>query len=102
MLALRRALALESEHRSSAISDGDRTFVRHLTVWRHAIDHTGEMLTELRQEITRRHTGLPGHVLHLILSENRMQLLRRNRLFGAVADPGLSNVPQSGLLETGD
>ena len=56
----------------------------HLTVWRHAIDHAAEMLTELRQEITRRHTGLPGHVLHLILAETVCSCSGEIGWFGAL------------------
>ena len=60
------------------------------------------MLAELRQEVVRRHTGLARHSLHLILAENRLQLLRRDRMVGAVTNPGLSNMAQSSLLEAGE
>ena len=83
-------------------SDRDCSFVRHLAVWRHAIDYAGEMLAKLRQEVVRRHPGLVGHGLHLIVAENRMQLLRRDWLVGAVADPRLSNMAQSSFLESGE
>jgi hypothetical protein len=39
------------------------------------IAHAREMLANLRQEVVGRHTGLAGHGLHLILAENRLQLL---------------------------
>ena len=50
----------------------------------------------------RRHTGVAGHGLHPIVAENRLQLLRGDRLVRAVADPGLSNMAQSSLLEAGE
>jgi hypothetical protein len=36
------------------------------------------------------------------IAENGLQLLRRDRLIGAVADPGLGNMAQSRLLEAGE
>ena len=40
--------------------------------------------------------------MDLIIAENVLQLLWRYRLVRTVPDPGLSNMAQSGLLETGE
>ena len=60
------------------------------------------MLAELRQEVVGRHTRLAGHGLHLILPENRLQLMRWNWLIGTVTNPGLNKMAQSSLLKAGE
>jgi hypothetical protein len=57
------------------------------------------MLAELRKEILRSHSRLACHGLNLVVAEDTLQLLRRHRLVGSVADPGLCNMPQPGLLK---
>ena len=59
-----------------AAPDRYRPFIGHLAVRRHAVDYAPEMLAKLRQEVVGRHTRLAEHGLHLILAENRLQLLR--------------------------
>jgi hypothetical protein len=73
-----------------------------LAVWRHAIDQAGQMLVESRQEISRRDASVAGHLLHLVIAENRMQLLRGDRLVGTITDPGLGDMTQASLLEGGE
>jgi hypothetical protein len=82
-----------------ASSDGDRPLLWHFAVWRDAIDQAGQVLAELRQEILRPHARVARHVLHLVIAENRMQLLRGDRLVGTITDPGLGDMTQASLLE---
>jgi hypothetical protein len=60
------------------------------------------MLAKLRQEIVRSHSRLTGHGLNSIVAEDTLQLLRRHRLVGPVADPGLYNMSKASALEPGD
>jgi hypothetical protein len=60
------------------------------------------MLAKLRQEIVRSHSRLTGHRLDSIVTEYTLKLLRRHRLVGPVADPGLYNVSKASALETRD
>ena len=54
--------------------DGNRTFIRHLAVRRHAVHRVRQVLAELGQEVVGLHNHLAGHVLHLILAEHVLQL----------------------------
>jgi hypothetical protein len=53
-----------------------KPFIRNFALRRDAVDEAREMLAKLRQEVVGRHARLAGHGLHLILAENRPQLLR--------------------------
>ncbi len=66
------------------------------------MDRVREMLAELREEVLWRHASLTCHALHLVLTEDTLELLRRHRLVWAVANPGLRNMSEPGSLELGD
>jgi len=55
-----------------------------------------------RQEISWLHSGFARHTLNLLLAENIVQLLRRDRLVCAVANPGLSDPAKASLLKLRD
>jgi hypothetical protein len=63
--------------------------------------HIREALTELGQKVVRLHAGLACHALYLAIAEDALLLRRRNRLIRSIADPGLRNMPQTGLFEAG-
>ena len=76
----------------------DGAFIRQPAIGSHAIDRTRQMLAELRQKVLRRHASLTRHVPHLAFAQNALQLLRRDRLVGPVANPGLRNMAETRLL----
>jgi hypothetical protein len=81
-------------------SEGCGALIRQAAVGSQVVDHIRKMLAELREEVMRPHAGLRCHALHLIITECAVQLLRRDRLIGAVAYPGLRDVAQTRLLES--
>ena len=50
----------------------------------------------------RLHAGLAGHALNLIIAKHALQLLRRDLLVRAVADPRLGDVADPGLFKLRD
>jgi hypothetical protein len=80
------------------VSDGDRA-LGQLTLGRHGMHRVGQVLAELRQKVIRLHAGLARHALYLIVTHDVLKLLWRDRLVGAIADPGLGNMPKAGLLK---
>ena len=89
---LRAAILQESQ---SGLQQSAGTTGRDLSARRQAIDQPRQMLRDLAQQLAKRQPGSLGHLLYQVRPQRVWQGVRRDRLIGAGADPGLYHAPQA-------
>src|ERR1700730_16630264 len=70
----------------------------HAPVWGELIDQVRQMLTEAGQQIVHAQAGLLTQCIERVAAERICQILRRDLLIRAGADPGLRGAPMSVVL----
>ena len=72
---------------------------RHPALWSELVDHTGQQLRELRQQVGTAHPGLLRELPHSLRTERRAEIMRRDRLVLPLADPRVDRPAVAGLGE---
>src|SRR6516225_11414979 len=72
---------------------------RQAPVWSELIDQVRQMLTKASQQIVHAQAGLLAQCIERVAAERIRQILRRDLLIRAGADPGLRDAPMSVVLE---
>src|SRR5262249_21206365 len=75
---------------------------RHPSVGRELINQLRQMLTKPGKQIVTVHAGLLTQGVQRLAPERFLQIVRRNLLVRAIADPGLRDMAVSALLESFD
>lgn len=72
---------------------------RHPALRSELVDHTGQQLRELRKQVGTAHAGLLLELAHRLRTERRAEIMRRDRLVLAFADPRVDRPAVASLGE---
>jgi hypothetical protein len=75
---------------------------RQLSLRGEFVDHSWQQLRELCKQVIARHAGLPGQMIDRLWAERALQLIGRNGLVLACANPRFEDVFEPALTEAVD